>query len=95
VPPGAPRLSPAHLPPRAPTAAAHPAHEHGAAPNPLLAHAPPALADAHGLPALPPGVSLAQLSPDGLAGGGPPSWVDRAIVACLLALVALVVRKVA
>ncbi|GAA5922467.1 hypothetical protein JCM3775_005739 [Rhodotorula graminis] len=95
VPPGAPRLSPAHLPPRAPTADAHPAHEHGAAPNPLLAHAPHALADAHGLPALPPGVSLAQLSPDGLAGGGPPSWVDRAIVACLLALVALVVRKVA
>ncbi|GAA5890951.1 hypothetical protein JCM8208_003105 [Rhodotorula glutinis] len=96
VPPGAPRLSPAHLPPRAPTAAAHhPAHEHGAAPNPLLAHAPPALVDAHGMPALPPGVSLAQLSPDGLAGGGPPSWIDRAIVACLLALVALVVRKVA
>lgn len=92
-PPGAPRLSPAHLPPRAPHAPAH-AHAHGAAsPNPLLPHTP---ADAHAaLPALPPGVSLAQLSPDGLAGGGPPSWVDRAIVACLLALVALVVRKVA
>ncbi|GAA5885309.1 hypothetical protein JCM3774_004567, partial [Rhodotorula dairenensis] len=45
------------------------------------------------LPALPPGVSLAQVSTGGV--GGPPSWVDRAIVACLLALVALVVRKIA
>ncbi|BGP37707.1 hypothetical protein JCM10449v2_001624 [Rhodotorula kratochvilovae] len=73
VAPGAPRLAPAHLPPRAPAA----------------------VAAANALPALPPGVALAQLSADGSAGGGPPSWVDRAVVACVLALVALVVRKVA
>lgn len=120
VPPGAPRLSPAHLPARNPFSASaaaalpnplrtpdlaagdnHPLHT---APSPTGAVAPAAPAaatterngvepDAIQLPALPPGVSLAQVSSGGV--GGPPSWVDRAIVACLLALVALVVRKVA
>ncbi|GAA6050115.1 hypothetical protein JCM3770_001380 [Rhodotorula araucariae] len=83
------------------------AHAHAHA-GPLVAPGAPRLAPAH-LPAratppnpplahttaLPPGVALAQLAPDGSAGGGPPSWVDRAVVACVLALIALVVRKVA
>ncbi|GAA6060147.1 hypothetical protein JCM10212_001444 [Sporobolomyces blumeae] len=43
--------------------------------------------------ALPPGVSIAQADFGGV--GGPPSFVDRAILAVLLAIVALVVRKVA
>ena len=151
VPPGAPRLSPAHLPAHTPASFTAPA------PNPLRSpdlvpapgaadphpdsnamdrreaaasgaantvaaseaggNPPPATTQPHPtatatatttsssnntapqermvqLPALPPGVSLAQVSSGGV-GGGPPSWVDRAIVACLLALVALVVRKIA
>ncbi|BGP29832.1 hypothetical protein JCM10296v2_001578 [Rhodotorula toruloides] len=106
VPPGAPRLSPAHLPPRpsyAPSAApphrsppptspaatspSHPSPSASSASNPPASPAPPAL------PALPPGVTLAQASVGGI--GGPPSWVDRAIVVVLLALVAVVVRKLA
>lgn len=149
VPPGTPRLSPAHLPTHTPASYTAPA------PNPLrspdlVPNPPEAAADLHlesnannwreaapvepantaalsgargnspsamtqphlsatttatnshsnstqertvQLPALPPGVSLAQVSSGGV--GGPPSWVDRAIVACLLALVALVVRKIA
>lgn len=138
VPPGAPRLSPAHLPAHTPAsytapapnplrspdmvpspAAITPADLHsdsntmdrrepaasGAAGNPPSATAQPHPTQTASttddapqermvqLPALPPGVSLAQVSSGGI--GGPPSWVDRAIVACLLALVALVVRKIA
>ncbi|GAA6000859.1 uncharacterized protein JCM10292_006462 [Rhodotorula paludigena] len=100
VPPGAPRLSPAHLPARAPSytgaAAARP-------PNPLAADDP---APAGPVPALPPGLGLARAPLGesaaaaagmgvGAGAGGPPLWVDRAILACLLALLALVVRKVA
>ncbi|GAA6033894.1 hypothetical protein NBRC10512_001762 [Rhodotorula toruloides] len=99
VPPGAPRLSPAHLPPRpsyapatapplrspptspAATSPSHPspsASSASSASNAPVSPAPPAL------PALPPGVTLAQASVGGI--GGPPSWVDRAIVVVLLAL---------
>ncbi|GAA5833818.1 hypothetical protein JCM11251_005973 [Rhodosporidiobolus azoricus] len=97
--PGAPRLSPAHLPP-SPSPFAQ-----SAAPNPLRAAAAAAPPPETGLgqreeagqqvvlPALPPGVTLAQASLG--ATGGPPQWVDRAILAVLLAIVALVVRKVA
>ncbi|GAA5978647.1 hypothetical protein JCM10908_004434 [Rhodotorula pacifica] len=140
VPPGAPRLSPAHLPA---TTTRNPSFTPSSAPpNPLRTPDLLANVDVNGadtnpleqaststpsgsststavppppsqsqqprestpiqhpqvqLPALPPGVSLAQISHNGAGGigGGPPSWVDRAIVACLLALVALVVRKIA
>ncbi|BGP13616.1 hypothetical protein JCM10213_007792 [Rhodosporidiobolus nylandii] len=89
APPGAPRLSPAHLPPSPSLAAAAPG-------VPL---APPAAAQAVQAPHAPvlaPGVNLAQasLSLDA-ADGGPPGWIDRAIVVVLLALVAAVVRKIA
>ncbi|BGP22589.1 ubiquitin-conjugating enzyme E2 J1 [Rhodotorula toruloides] len=106
VPPGAPRLSPAHLPPRpsyapasapplrspppTPPSAASPSHPSTPASSALAqpgSPAPPAL------PTLPPDVNLAQASIGGI--GGPPSWVDRAIVFVLLALVAVVVRKLA
>lgn len=149
VPPGAPRLSPAHLPAHTPSSytapAPNPLRSPDLVPNPAAVAAdlhpdsnvmergeaapvgPANTAAASGargnspsattrphlsatttatnshsnstqertvqLPALPPGVSLAQVSSGGV--GGPPSWVDRAIVACLLALVALVVRKIA
>lgn len=157
VPPGAPRLSPAHLPAHTPSSftapAPNPLRTPDLVPGPVAAAAlhpdlnanamdrreaapsgasaantvagsgaggnpPPATTQPHPtatttttttttsssnnsprermvqLPALPPGVSLAQVSSGGVV-GGPPSWVDRAIVACLLALVALVVRKIA
>ncbi|GAA5932626.1 uncharacterized protein JCM15063_002158 [Sporobolomyces koalae] len=63
------------------------------APNSTPAAAPATSArQASAVPALPPGVSLAQAD---YGSGGPPSYIDRAILVVLLSIVALLVRKVA
>ncbi|GAA6036973.1 hypothetical protein JCM8097_005486 [Rhodosporidiobolus ruineniae] len=83
------RAAPAVNPPAAPPAG----QQGGAGAGALVL--PPAAAAAEQL-VLPPGLTLAQMmsTPAGQA-GGPPQWVDRAILGVLLALLALVVRKVA
>ncbi|GAA5912737.1 hypothetical protein JCM5296_006555 [Sporobolomyces johnsonii] len=90
-PPGAPRLAHAHLPSPSPSTPAlpplQPQQEQLVRAGPSTAAAVPQAAP------LPPGVSLAQADVGGA--GGPPSWIDRAILACLLALVAMIVRKIA
>ncbi|CEQ39773.1 SPOSA6832_01316, partial [Sporobolomyces salmonicolor] len=89
-PPGAPRLAHAHLPSPPSTSPALPRLQPQQ--QQLVRDGPPAAVPPQAAP-LPPGVSLAQADVGGA--GGPPSWIDRAILACLLALVAIVVRKIA
>ncbi|GAA5977002.1 hypothetical protein JCM11641_002223 [Rhodosporidiobolus odoratus] len=102
-PPGAPRLSAAHLPPPSPlpspSPSPYPTSSSPSSPTPILSNFPQT-----GPPPPPPpplalaaGIAPESSSTDGewIGGGGPPGWVDRAILVVLLALVAAVVRKVA